>query len=93
LVVVGVGKATKKLIEFLDCTKVLAPFPIVVFAISNIYCVCQEYRTTCLLGCETDSYDSEGARVRLAPWHHVSKEKVENALDKFKGEIMQTPPM
>jgi len=53
----------------------------------------QEYQTTCLLGCETDSYDSEGARVRLAPWRHVTRELVENALGKFRGEIDQTPPM
>ncbi|KAJ6572915.1 pseudouridylate synthase 4 [Mycena sp. CBHHK59/15] len=64
VLVVGVGKGTKKLSEFLDCTK--------------------EYRTTCLLGCETDTYDSEGARVRLAP---------ESVLEKFRGEIQQTPPM
>lgn len=53
----------------------------------------QEYRTTALLGCETDSYDSEGARVRLAPWRHVTKEDVETALEQFRGEILQAPPM
>ncbi|KAH7871761.1 pseudouridine synthase [Lentinula edodes] len=73
ILVLGVGKGTKKLTEFLDCTK--------------------EYYTTCLLGCETDSYDSEGARVRLAPWKHVTKEKVVEALKKFRGEIKQTPPI
>ncbi|KAG6874212.1 hypothetical protein C0995_003758 [Termitomyces sp. Mi166 len=73
VLVVGVGKGTKKLSEFLDCTK--------------------EYRTTCLLGCETDTYDSEGARVRTAPWQHVTREKVESALAQFSGEIQQTPPI
>ncbi|KAJ7940554.1 pseudouridylate synthase 4 [Mycena leptocephala] len=73
VLVVGVGKATKKLSQFLECTK--------------------EYQTTCLLGCETDSYDSEGARVRLAPWRHVTREQVESALAKFRGEIQQTPPI
>ncbi|KAG6816450.1 hypothetical protein H0H87_006005 [Tephrocybe sp. NHM501043] len=73
LAVVGVGKGTKKLSEFLDCTK--------------------EYVTTCLLGCETDTYDSEGARVRTAPWQHVTREKVESALSQFTGEIQQTPPI
>jgi len=48
---------------------------------------------TCLLGCETDTYDSEGKCVRLAPWHHVTREQVESALSKFTGEILQTPPM
>ncbi|KAL4067941.1 pseudouridine synthase [Scleroderma yunnanense] len=73
VLVVGVGKATKRLNEFLDCVK--------------------EYRTTALLGCETDTYDSEGARVRVAPWRHVTKEAVESMLDKFRGDIYQTPPI
>jgi len=73
VLVVGVGKGTKRLNDFLDCTK--------------------EYRTTCLLGCETDSYDSEGARVRTAPWRHVTRDKVEDALVQFRGEIQQAPPI
>ncbi|KAG6898352.1 hypothetical protein C0992_009027 [Termitomyces sp. T32_za158] len=73
VLVVGVGKGTKKLSDFLDCTK--------------------EYHTTCLLGCETDTYDKEGARVRIAPWQHVTREKVESALAQFSGEIQQTPPI
>ncbi|KAH9066333.1 pseudouridine synthase [Lactarius vividus] len=73
VLVVGVGKGTKRLNDFLDCTK--------------------EYRTTCLLGCETDTYDSEGARVRTAPWRHVTRDKVEDTLVQFRGEIQQTPPI
>jgi len=73
VLVVGVGKGTKRLNEFLDCVK--------------------EYRTTALLGCETDTYDSEGRRVRVAPWRHVTKESVESALNKFRGEISQAPPI
>ncbi|KAI6036287.1 pseudouridine synthase [Pisolithus microcarpus] len=73
VLVVGVGKGTKRLNEFLDCVK--------------------EYRTTALLGCETDSYDSEGARVRVAPWRHVTKDVVEAMLERFRGEILQTPPI
>jgi len=53
----------------------------------------KEYRTTCLLGCETDSYDSEGARVRVAPWSHVTPDQVKTALNQFSGEIDQTPPI
>ncbi|KAH7922093.1 pseudouridylate synthase 4 [Leucogyrophana mollusca] len=73
VLVVGIGKGTKRLNEFLDCVK--------------------EYRTTALLGCETDSYDGEGVRVRVAPWRHVTREAVEGMLDKFRGEIQQTPPI
>jgi len=73
VLVIGIGKGTKKLSEFLDCVK--------------------EYHTTCLLGCETDSYDSEGAQVRVAPWKHVTREMVEEALSQFRGSIEQTPPI
>ncbi|KAI9459409.1 pseudouridine synthase [Lactarius psammicola] len=73
VLVVGVGKGTKRLNDFLDCAK--------------------EYRTTCLLGCETDTYDSEGARVRTATWKHVTRDKVEDALMQFRGEIQQAPPI
>ncbi|KAH9993797.1 pseudouridylate synthase 4 [Russula vinacea] len=73
VLVIGVGKGTKKLNDFLDCAK--------------------EYRTTCLLGCETDTYDSEGARVRTAPWRHVTRENVEDILSQFRGEIQQAPPI
>ncbi|KAH9946122.1 pseudouridine synthase [Epithele typhae] len=73
VLVVAIGKGTKKLSDFLDCIK--------------------EYRTTCLLGCETDTYDSEGKQVRTAPWHHVTREQVEKALEQFRGDIEQTPPI
>ncbi|KZP19507.1 pseudouridine synthase [Athelia psychrophila] len=53
----------------------------------------KEYRTTALLGCETDTYDSEGKRVRVAPWRHVTRENVEKALEQFRGDIAQTPPI
>ena len=53
----------------------------------------QEYRTTALFGCETDSFDSEGAVVRVAPWKHVTRELIEETLPQFRGEIQQKPPM
>ncbi|KAL1660797.1 pseudouridine synthase [Schizophyllum commune] len=73
VLVVGIGKGTKKLNEFLLCSK--------------------EYRTTALLGCETDTYDSEGSQVRQAHWRHVTREAVEAAIPQFVGEILQTPPI
>ncbi|KAF9535271.1 pseudouridylate synthase 4 [Crepidotus variabilis] len=73
VLVIGVGRGTKKLNEFLNCTK--------------------EYRTTCLLGCETDTYDSEGSRVRVAPWRHVTRDRVESNLTTFTGQIKQVPPI
>jgi tRNA pseudouridine55 synthase len=53
----------------------------------------QSYSTIGLLGCETDSYDSEGAVARLAPWRHVSQELLVEKLGQFRGPILQTPPM
>jgi len=31
--------------------------------------------------------------VRVAPWRHVTRETVENALSAFRGQIEQTPPI
>ncbi|KAK0239959.1 pseudouridine synthase [Armillaria nabsnona] len=73
VLVIGIGKGTKQLSSFLDCTK--------------------EYITTCLLGCETDSYDSEGAIVRTAPWKHIAREAVEGKIGQFTGQIQQVPPI
>jgi tRNA pseudouridine55 synthase len=53
----------------------------------------KEYRTTAILGCSTDSYDSDGKVVRYAPFSHITREQIEAALDKFRGEIHQVPPM
>ncbi|KAG9006907.1 hypothetical protein FRB90_009655 [Tulasnella sp. 427] len=53
----------------------------------------KEYKTIGLLGCETDSYDSEGARVRIAPWKNITREQVEATLNRFRGPIKQVPPM
>lgn len=73
VLVVGVGKGTKQLQQFLDCTK--------------------EYKATCLLGCETDTYDSEGSIVRRAPWKHVTPEDIKSKLGELTGKIQQTPPI
>ncbi|KAG8853520.1 hypothetical protein FRB96_008122 [Tulasnella sp. 330] len=73
VLVIGIGKGTKSLGEFINSTK--------------------EYRSTGILGCETDSYDSDGARVRLAPWTHVTRSDVEKVLAQFRGPIKQMPPV
>ncbi|KAG8826780.1 hypothetical protein FRC19_007583 [Serendipita sp. 401] len=51
------------------------------------------YRTRGLLGCETDSYDSEGSLIRIAAWKHVNRALLLSKLDRFRGDIMQTPPI
>lgn len=53
----------------------------------------KEYRAIGLLGCATDSLDSDGKRVRMTPFDHVTPEKIKSVLAQFRGEIEQTPPM
>ncbi|GAA5989775.1 hypothetical protein JCM11641_006029 [Rhodosporidiobolus odoratus] len=53
----------------------------------------KEYRAIGLLGSSTDSYDSEGKRVKTVGWEGITKEKVDEVLSRFRGEIEQTPPI
>lgn len=96
--VVGLGRGTKELNRFLLCSKVRPPqlnqpSDFNAMLISPSPSICQEYRTTAILGCSTDSFDSEGAIVDTAPWEHLTREDVEAVLDRFRGEIMQMPPV
>ncbi len=51
------------------------------------------YQATLILGNETDTQDGTGATTREAPFAHITKELFESALEKFRGEIDQVPPM
>lgn len=51
------------------------------------------YEATVLFGAETDSYDCLGKLIRTRPYEHITREKVENALDKFRGKFLQQPPL
>ncbi|KAH8916678.1 pseudouridine synthase [Atractiella rhizophila] len=51
------------------------------------------YIATGLLGCSTDSYDSDGRVVAFKKWDHVSRSSVEHALSAFRGNITQVPPI
>ena len=51
------------------------------------------YRAIGLVGCSTDSYDSEGKRVKLTNWDGVTRESIEGVLAQFTGAITQVPPM
>ena len=53
----------------------------------------KEYETTCVFGTVTDSYDAVGKILRREPVEHITREIVEKALDSFKGDILQQPPM
>ncbi|KAL8914243.1 MAG: hypothetical protein Q9171_001114 [Xanthocarpia ochracea] len=73
VLIVGVGKGTKHLQNFLNCTKT--------------------YEATVLFGAATDTYDVLGKLLNKAPYTHVTREKVEAALNKFRGPIKQKPPL
>ncbi|GAA5879426.1 hypothetical protein JCM16303_003198 [Sporobolomyces ruberrimus] len=53
----------------------------------------KSYRAIALLGCSTDSYDSDGKIVKQTPWTGITPERVEEKLSLFRGEIEQTPPV
>jgi tRNA pseudouridine55 synthase len=45
------------------------------------------------LGATTPSFDLETEVDATFPWQHISREQVENALQKFTGELDQIPPL
>ncbi|CAG8909166.1 unnamed protein product [Penicillium egyptiacum] len=53
----------------------------------------KSYETIVTFGAETDTYDRLGKIVRRAPYEHITREAVEKALEQFRGNIMQKPPI
>lgn len=53
----------------------------------------KEYVATLRLGCTTASFDAEHPVDATFPTSHITREKVEEALVKFKGSIWQIPPV
>lgn len=51
------------------------------------------YRATVVLGATTDTYDREGEITPVAGAQMPSREALEAALEQFRGEIDQLPPM
>jgi len=52
----------------------------------------KEYEATAVLGVATDSLDADGAVLSREPMP-VSQQEVEAVLGRFRGAILQTPPM
>jgi len=73
VLIMGVGKGTKQLQGFLECSKT--------------------YEATMLFGAATDTYDVLGKVLKKAEYAHVTRESVESALERFRGNIMQRPPL
>jgi len=53
----------------------------------------KSYRATLILGTITNSADIQGEVVLQKPYHHLSKENIMKAVQKFQGESQQIPPM
>jgi tRNA pseudouridine55 synthase len=53
----------------------------------------KEYQGTFELGVETDSHDVTGKVMAQHPVPELSREQIEQAVRRYVGEIMQTPPM
>lgn len=51
------------------------------------------YETTVLFGASTDTYDRVGRVLAKRPYDHITREKVEEALEGFRGKQMQVPPL
>lgn len=51
------------------------------------------YVATCLFGCSTTTYDSQGAVLGRSNVEHLTDEQVQKALGKFAGKIKQCPPV
>ncbi|KAL7419732.1 pseudouridine synthase pus4 [Cryptotrichosporon argae] len=60
----------------------------------NRFLLCtKEYESTGLLGASTTTYDSQGPILSTARFDHITREDVERVLDRFRGQIKQTPPI
>ena len=53
----------------------------------------KEYLATLKLGTETDTYDSEGKVVRTIDASGVAVGEIKEAFSRFRGTILQVPPM
>lgn len=51
------------------------------------------YETTVRLGQTTTTYDAEGNIVAERPFSHLTLNQISNALEPFRGDIQQQPPL
>ena len=51
------------------------------------------YETTVRLGQTTTTYDAEGEIVAERPFTHLSLSQIQDALESFRGDIQQQPPL
>ncbi len=53
----------------------------------------KEYVTDIRLGATTPSFDLEHPIDKTYPWEHITRQKVDEALERLSGERLQTPPI
>lgn len=53
----------------------------------------KEYEGTFRIGATTPTYDTESEETNFKDTAHVTDDDIENAANKFRGKIMQTPPL
>jgi tRNA pseudouridine55 synthase len=53
----------------------------------------KSYEAVIIFGAATDTYDAVGKIVAKKSYDHVTKGMVKEALEKFRGKIMQRPPI
>lgn len=62
-------------------------------ALQDFLTCTKQYEAVVLFGASTDTYDRVGKVLRTAPYEHVTREVVEDALGQFRGKFMQLPPL
>ncbi|KAL9617119.1 MAG: hypothetical protein Q9160_008062 [Pyrenula sp. 1 TL-2023] len=62
-------------------------------ALPNFLGCTKTYETVVLFGASSDTYDTEGKVVARASYDHLTKDTVEKALARFRGKVMQIPPL
>lgn len=61
--------------------------------VSDIEACEKEYKANFELGYKTDTYDTEGKIIQKVEDFNISRESLEKSFEKFKGDILQVPPM
>lgn len=62
-------------------------------ALQDFLACTKTYETVIVFGASSDSYDRCGRLLKKRPYDHVTREKVEEALDAFRGTYQQMPPL
>ncbi|TVY54821.1 putative tRNA pseudouridine synthase 4, partial [Lachnellula cervina] len=62
-------------------------------ALQDFLTCTKQYEAVVLFGASTDTYDRVGKVLRTAPYEHVTRAVVEDALGQFRGKFMQLPPL